>query len=169
MDPTLVMDDISRPVRSSAVRAWVNVIYGCNEHCTYCVVPYTRGVEQSQSMEAMKHCTYCVVPYTRGVEQSRSMEAMEQDILDLASKGYIEVTLLGQNIDAYGRDMNPKRTFAFFLYFLNDAVQGTDIKRMRYITGHPRYFSDRVIDAVANLDKVCECFHVPFQVVVTVC
>ena len=91
------------------------------------------------------------------------MEAMEQDILDLASKGYIEVTLLGQNIDAYGRDMNPKRTFAFFLYFLNDAVQGTDIKRMRYITGHPRYFSDRVIDAVANLDKVCECFHVPFQ------
>jgi len=145
MDPTLVMDDISRPVRSSAVRAWVNVIYGCNEHCTYCVVPYTRGVEQS-----------------------RSMEAMEQDILDLASKGYIEVTLLGQNIDAYGRDMNPKRTFAFFLYFLNDAVQGTDIKRIRYITGHPRYFSDRVIDAVANLDKVCECFHVPFQVVMTV-
>mmetsp|Transcript_13416 Transcript_13416/g.19220 ORF Transcript_13416/g.19220 Transcript_13416/m.19220 type:complete len:453 (+) Transcript_13416:116-1474(+) len=71
-DPTLIMEDISRPVRSSRVRAWVNVIYGCNEHCTYCVVPFTRGVEQS-----------------------RPMEAIASEVLELARNGYKEVTLLG--------------------------------------------------------------------------
>ncbi len=140
-DPTLIMEDISRPVRSSKIRAWVNVIYGCNEHCTYCVVPYTRGVEQS-----------------------RSLEAIASEVLDLASKGYKEVTLLGQNIDAYGRDMAPKKTFADLLHFLNCAVEQTGMERIRYVTSHPRYFSDRVIDIVADKDnKICECFHVPFQ------
>ncbi|KAL9188270.1 hypothetical protein ACHAXT_006648 [Thalassiosira profunda] len=126
--------------RGHSTRAWVNVIYGCNEHCTYCVVP---GV--------------------RGVEQSRSMDAILQECLQLAASGYKEVTLLGQNIDAYGRDMTPKRTFADLLNFLNDNLPPDTISRIRYVTSHPRYFSDRVIDAVANLDKVCECFHMPFQ------
>lgn len=127
--------------RGHSTRGWVNVIYGCNEHCTYCVVP---GV--------------------RGVEQSRSMEAILQECLQLSASGYKEVTLLGQNIDAYGRDMTPRRTFADLLNYLNDNLppDGT-ISRIRYVTSHPRYFSDRVIDAVANLDKVCECFHMPFQ------
>jgi tRNA-2-methylthio-N6-dimethylallyladenosine synthase len=128
----------TKPVRGHDVRAWVNVITGCNEHCTYCVVPATRGMEQS-----------------------RSMEAILQECLQLAQSNYKEVTLLGQNIDAYGRDMVPKRTFADLLGFLNDRIPTK--MRIRYVTSHPRYFSNRVIDAVANLDKVCECFHMPFQ------
>ena len=79
----------------------------------------------------------------------------------MAGDGYKEVTLLGQNIDAYGRDMVPKRNFADLLEYLNARLPSP--MRIRYVTSHPRYFSDRVIDAVANLDKVCECFHVPFQ------
>ena len=131
-------DFMSKPVRGHDVRAWVNIIHGCNEHCTYCVVPATRGMEQS-----------------------RTMENILQECLDLASKGYKEVTLLGQNIDAYGRDMVPKRTFAELLEFLDANIP--EKMRIRYVTSHPRYFSDRVIDAVADLEKVCECFHVPFQ------
>ena len=125
--------------RGHSTRSWVNVIYGCNEHCTYCVVPSVRGVEQS-----------------------RSMEAILQECLQLAGSGYKEITLLGQNIDAYGRDMTPRRTFADLLHYLNDNLPSS-LSRIRYVTSHPRYFSDRVIDAVANLDKVCECFHMPFQ------
>lgn len=131
-------NDFAKPVRGHSVRAWVNVIHGCNEHCTYCVVPATRGMEQS-----------------------RTMESILQECLGLAENGYKEVTLLGQNIDAYGRDMVPKRTFAELLEYLNANLP--DKTRIRYVTSHPRYFSDRVIDAVANLDKVCECFHMPFQ------
>ena len=131
-------NDFSKPVRGHSVRAWVNIVYGCNEHCTYCVVPATRGMEQSRTMEnILKEC------------------------LELAESGYREVTLLGQNIDAYGRDMVPKRTFAELLEYLNNNLP--DKMRIRYVTSHPRYFSDRVIDAVAQLDKVCECFHMPFQ------
>ena len=126
-------DDVfAKPIRGHDIRAWVNVINGCNEHCTYCVVPATRGMEQS-----------------------RSMENILQECLSLVKQnGYKEVTLLGQNIDAYGRDMVPKRTFAELLEFLNGNLPEC---RIRYVTSHPRYFSDRVIDAVANLDKVCEC------------
>jgi tRNA-2-methylthio-N6-dimethylallyladenosine synthase len=140
----MVSNDVDRtglftkPIRGHDVRAWVNVISGCNEHCTYCVVPATRGMEQS-----------------------RSMEAILQECLQLCKAGYKEITLLGQNIDAYGRDMVPKRTFADLLGFLNSRIPTK--MRIRYVTSHPRYFSNRVIDAVANLDKVCECFHMPFQ------
>jgi tRNA-2-methylthio-N6-dimethylallyladenosine synthase len=141
-EPMLLQEDMgwNQPVRGHTVRAWVNIIHGCNEHCTYCVVPGTRGMEQS-----------------------RTMEHILQECLDLSQKaGYKEVTLLGQNIDAYGRDMVPKRTFADLLEFLNANLPDPEM-RIRYVTSHPRYFSDRVIDAVANLDKVCECFHMPFQ------
>eukprot|EP00970_Alexandrium_tamarense_P011783 scaffold2570_cov223-Alexandrium_tamarense.AAC.9 len=91
------------------------------------------------------------------------MEAILQECVQLAASGYKEVTLLGQNIDAYGRDMTPRRTFADLLHYLNDNLPPDTISRIRYVTSHPRYFSDRVIDAVADLDKVCECFHMPFQ------
>ena len=98
-DPTLITEDLSQPVRGHATRAWVNVIHGCNEHCTYCVVP---GV--------------------RGVEQSRSMESILQECLSLAEAGYKEITLLGQNIDAYGRDMVPKRNFADLLHYILSLI-----------------------------------------------
>ena len=139
--PMLHMEDndFSKPIRGGqGVRAFVNVIHGCNEHCTYCVVPATRGMEQS-----------------------RSMGSILNECLELAESGYKEITLIGQNIDAFGRDMVPKRTFAELLEYLNANLP--DQIRLRYVTSHPRYFSDRVIDAVANLDKVCECFHMPFQ------
>jgi tRNA-2-methylthio-N6-dimethylallyladenosine synthase len=84
------------------------------------------------------------------------MEAILKECLSLASSGYKEITLLGQNIDAYGRDMTPRRTFADLLRYLNDNLPDGTIERIRYVTSHPRYFSDRVIDAVADLDKVCE-------------
>jgi tRNA-2-methylthio-N6-dimethylallyladenosine synthase len=104
------------------------------------------------------------------MEQSRSMESILQECLDLVvNRGYREITLLGQNIDAYGRDMVPKRSFADLLHYLNANLPPTEGgggmggPRIRYVTSHPRYFSDRVIEAVASLDKVCECFHMPFQ------
>ena len=92
------------------------------------------GFELSLNFLLYRHCTYCVVPSVRGVEQSRSMEAILQECKSLASSGYKEVTLLGQNIDAYGRDMTPKRTFADLLHYLNDNLPDGTIERIRYVT-----------------------------------
>ena len=139
-----ITENITQPRRESTVTAWVNVIYGCNERCTYCVVPNVRGVEQSRTPISIK----------------KEVEA-------LAAQGYKEITLLGQNIDAYGRDL-PGSTetgrhlynFTDLLYFLHD-VPG--IERFRFATSHPRYFTERLIQACAQLDKVCKYFHIPFQ------
>ncbi len=143
-DPVYIMEDITKPRRDSAVTAWVNVIYGCNERCTYCVVP---GV--------------------RGVEQSRTPDAIKAEMEDLARQGYKEVTLLGQNIDAYGRDLPGSKpdgqhlhTLTDLLYHVHD-IEGID--RIRFATSHPRYFTERLIKACAELPKVCEHFHIPFQ------
>lgn len=139
-----IMEDITKPRRDSEVTAWVNVIYGCNERCTYCVVP---GV--------------------RGVEQSRTPEAIRAEMEELGRQGFREVTLLGQNIDAYGRDLpgstaegRHQHTFTDLLYAVHD-VPG--IERLRFATSHPRYFTERLIRACAELPKVCEHFHIPFQ------
>jgi len=109
------------------------------------------------------------------------MESILEECIDLIeNRGYKEITLLGQNIDAYGRDMVPKRTFADLLHYVNSNLSNLLSEststlpsttsttkpnkcRLRYVTSHPRYFSDRVIDAVSTLDSVCECFHMPFQ------
>jgi tRNA-2-methylthio-N6-dimethylallyladenosine synthase len=143
-EPVHIMEDITKPRRDSSVTAWVNVIYGCNERCTYCVVPNVRGVEQS-----------------------RIPEAIRAEIESLTGQGYQEVTLLGQNIDAYGRDLpgtTPEgrhlHTLTDLLYFVHD-VSGLD--RLRFATSHPRYFTDRLIRACADLPNVCEHFHIPFQ------
>jgi len=126
------------------VTAWVNVIYGCNERCTYCVVPNVRGVEQSRPPEAIR----------------AEMEALGQ-------QGYKEITLLGQNIDAYGRDLpgttsegRHQNTLTDLLVAVHD-VPG--IERIRFATSHPRYFTERLIRACAELPKVCDHFHIPFQ------
>jgi tRNA-2-methylthio-N6-dimethylallyladenosine synthase len=143
-DPIQIVEDITKPRRDSNVTAWVNVIYGCNERCTYCVVPNVRGVEQS-----------------------RTPEAIRAEMVELGQQGYKEVTLLGQNIDAYGRDLpgataegRHLHTLTDLLYFVHD-VPG--IERLRFATSHPRYFTDRLIRACAELPKVCEHFHIPFQ------
>ena len=139
-----IVEDITKPRRDSTVTAWVNVIYGCNERCTYCVVPNVRGVEQS-----------------------RTPEAIRVEMEELGRLGYKEITLLGQNIDAYGRDLpgstpegRHQNTLTDLLYYVHD-VPG--IERLRFATSHPRYFTERLIRACAELPKVCEHFHIPFQ------
>jgi len=135
---THIMEDATKPRRGSTVAAWVNVIYGCNERCTFCIVPTTRGVEQS-----------------------RPVESIVREVTDLVqNQGYKEITLLGQNIDAYGRDMAPKRKFSDLIRTVG-AVQG--LERLRFVTSHPRYMSMGVVDAVAETNAACECFHIPFQ------
>lgn len=143
-EPVHIMEDITKPRRDSTVTAWVNVIYGCNERCTYCVVPNVRGVEQS-----------------------RTPEAIRAEMEELSQQGYKEVTLLGQNIDAYGRDLpgtTPEgrhlHTLTDLLYYVHDIA---GIERLRFATSHPRYFTERLIKACAELPKVCEHFHIPFQ------
>jgi len=139
-----ILEDITTARRDSQVCAWVNVIYGCNERCTYCVVPSVRGREQS-----------------------RLPQAIRLEMEGLAARGYREVTLLGQNIDAYGRDLpgiTPEGRRAHTLTDLLYQVHDVDgLERLRFATSHPRYFTERLIDACAELPKVCEHFHIPFQ------
>ena len=143
-EPIHIVEDITKPRRDSSVTAWVNVIYGCNERCTYCVVPNVRGVEQS-----------------------RPPAAIRAEVEQLGQQGYKEVTLLGQNIDAYGRDLpgvtesgRHQHTLTELLSYVHE-VPG--IERIRFATSHPRYFTERLIRTCAELPKVCEHFHIPFQ------
>jgi tRNA-2-methylthio-N6-dimethylallyladenosine synthase len=139
-----ILEDITTARRDSSVCGWVNVIYGCNERCTYCVVPSVRGQEQSRLPGAIK----------------LEMEG-------LAARGFKEITLLGQNIDAYGRDLpgitpegRRSHTLTDLLHHVHDVA---GIGRIRFATSHPRYFTERLIDACAELPKLCEHFHIPFQ------
>jgi tRNA-2-methylthio-N6-dimethylallyladenosine synthase len=139
-----ILEDITTARRDSSICGWVNVIYGCNERCTYCVVPSVRGKEQSRLPEAIK-----------------------LEMKGLAAQGFKEITLLGQNIDAYGRDLpgitpegRRQHTLTDLLQFVHN-VEG--IERIRFATSHPRYFTERLIDACADLPKLCEHFHIPFQ------
>jgi tRNA-2-methylthio-N6-dimethylallyladenosine synthase len=102
---------MTSPKRGSTTTAWVNIIYGCNEHCTYCVVPATRGVEQS-----------------------RPKEAVLAEVAALVAEGFREVTLLGQNVDAWGRDMTPKQLFADLLA---SVAKVPGLARVRFVTSHP--------------------------------
>ncbi|MBE9125242.1 MULTISPECIES: tRNA (N6-isopentenyl adenosine(37)-C2)-methylthiotransferase MiaB [unclassified Coleofasciculus] len=143
-EPIHIVEDITKPRRDSRVTAWVNVIYGCNERCTYCVVPNVRGTEQS-----------------------RTPEAIRAEMEELGRQGYKEITLLGQNIDAYGRDLSGvtesgrhQHTLTDLLYYVN-GIPG--VERIRFATSHPRYFTERLIRACKELPKVCEHFHIPFQ------
>ena len=111
-----------------------------------------------------ERCTYCVVPNTRGVEQSRTPEDILSEIDSLGRSGYREVTLLGQNVDAYGRDMRPRRTFADLLGAVADVARQYNNMRVRFVTSHPRYITDSVIDTVAsNGDVLMPVFHMPAQ------
>lgn len=100
------------------------------------------------------------MPTTRGVEQSRPEESIVREVAELVDQGYKEVTLLGQNIDAYGRDMIPKRKFSDLIRVVG-SVPG--LQRLRFVTSHPRYMSLGVVDAIADTPSACESFHIPFQ------
>jgi len=122
--------------RNSRTKAWVNIMYGCD-----------------------KFCTYCIVPYTRGKERSRLKEDILAEIDDLVSQGFKEVTLLGQNVNAYGKDMNSSTDFADLL----DQVAQKGIQRVRFMTSHPWDFTDKLIEVIASHPNIMPFIHLPLQ------
>ena len=125
-------------VRESSVTAWVTIMHGCDNFCSYCIVPYVRGRERS-----------------------RSASEILQEVKYLAESGYKEITLLGQNVNSYGLDTEESLDFAGLLALINDNSPG--IERIRFTTSHPKDVSEKLIDAIANLPKVCKHFHLPAQ------
>ena len=123
--------------RKDKLKAWVTIMYGCNNFCTYCIVPYVRGRERS-----------------------RTPEDIIREIKELVQEGYKEVTLLGQNVNSYGKDLEQNYRFADLLLDL-DKIEG--LARIRFMTSHPRDFDDRLIKVVATAQKVCEHYHLPAQ------
>lgn len=122
--------------RFGSHKAWVNIMYGCD-----------------------KFCTYCIVPYTRGKERSRLMKDILDEVQELKEQGYKEVTLLGQNVNAYGKDLNLDGGFAGLL----KAVAEIGIPRVRFTTSHPWDFSNEMIDVIAQYDNVMPAIHLPVQ------
>ena len=122
--------------RDSKVSAWINIIYGCD-----------------------KFCTYCIVPFTRGRERSRKMEEVLEEVRNLKNQGYMEVTLLGQNVNAYGKDLNLGYDFATLL----EEVAKIGIPRIRFVTSHPWNFTDKMIDVIAKYDNIMPYIHLPIQ------
>ena len=122
--------------RDSKVSAWVNIMYGCD-----------------------KFCTYCIVPYTRGKQRSRKHEDILNEVNDLVKKGYKEITLLGQNVNAYGKDLEGEISFAKLL----EMVSKTNIERLRFVTSHPWDFTDEMIDIIAKYPNIMPYIHLPLQ------
>jgi tRNA-2-methylthio-N6-dimethylallyladenosine synthase len=130
-----IVEDI--PIkRESKFKAWVNIMYGCD-----------------------KFCTYCIVPYTRGKERSRKSEDIIKEVKKLKELGYKEVTLLGQNVNAYGRDREEEISFAELL----TKVAEIGIDRVRFVTSHPWNFTDEMIDVIAKYDNIMPYIHLPLQ------
>ncbi|MBO4601161.1 MAG: tRNA (N6-isopentenyl adenosine(37)-C2)-methylthiotransferase MiaB [Bacilli bacterium] len=122
--------------RDSNFKAWVNIQYGCD-----------------------KFCTYCIVPYTRGKQRSRKSEDILKEVKELVKDGYKEVTLLGQNVNAYGKDLEGEVSFAELL----QKVADTKIERVRFVTSHPWDFTDEMIDVIANNENIMNYIHLPLQ------
>ncbi|MFW6389522.1 MAG: tRNA (N6-isopentenyl adenosine(37)-C2)-methylthiotransferase MiaB [Halanaerobiales bacterium] len=123
--------------REDDSKAWVSIIQGCNNFCTYCIVPYVRGRERS-----------------------RPLEDIVSEVTRLVKDGVKEITLLGQNVNSYGKDFDENNDFADLLYRLDEIDK---LSRIRYMTSHPRDFSEKLIEVIANTDSVCEHFHLPIQ------
>lgn len=123
--------------RKEGIGAFVNIMYGCNNFCSYCIVPYTRGRERSRHPRDI----------IREVEQ-------------LAKEGFREVTFLGQNVNSYGQGLSDPYSFADLLRWA-DQIEG--IARIRFTTSHPKDMSEQLMDAIAEGDKICEHIHVPLQ------
>jgi len=122
--------------RDSDIKAWVNIQYGCD-----------------------KFCTYCIVPYTRGKQRSRKSSEIIKEVEELVKEGYQEVTLLGQNVNAYGKDLKDELSFADLL----DKVSSTGIPRLRFVTSHPWDFTDEMIDVIASKENIMPYIHLPLQ------
>ena len=124
-------------VRHGNIKAWVNIMYGCD-----------------------KFCTYCIVPYTRGKERSRRPADIIQEIRQLAAEGYQEITLLGQNVNAYGKDFED---LEYRFGDLMDDLRKIDMPRIRFTTSHPRDFDDHLIEVLAKGGNLVEHIHLPVQ------
>ncbi|GIW22463.1 MAG: hypothetical protein KatS3mg068_1470 [Candidatus Sericytochromatia bacterium] len=107
-----------------------------------------------------RYCTFCIVPYVRGNEASRNPESIIREVELAVQEGYKEVTLLGQIIDLYGRDLRPRMTFDQLLKKVS-SIKG--LERLRFLTSHPKYMSKDIIDTVAENPNICEFFHLPLQ------
>ncbi len=123
--------------RDSDIKAWVTVMYGCDNYCSYCIVPYVRGHERS-----------------------RYPEDIVAEIKELEKKGIQEITLLGQNVNSYGKDLENKLTFAELLELI---CENTSIPRIRFMTSHPKDLSDELIDTMAKYPNICKQLHLPVQ------
>ena len=134
IDPDGCVGDLTA---TPGVTAFIPIIHGCD-----------------------KFCSFCIIPYRRGREVSRTINDIVRETELLVERGVKEVTLLGQNVDSYGHDFDKKTDLADLLIALNDVHK---LKRVRFLTSHPNDMSDRIIDTVAQLDKVCEHFNLPFQ------
>lgn len=122
--------------RMSPYKAYVNIIYGCD-----------------------KFCTYCIVPYTRGKQRSRRKEDILQEVEELVKEGYQEVTLLGQNVNAYGKDLEEN----YGMEDLLEDVAKTNIPRIRFMTSHPWDFTDKMIEVIAKYPNIMKSIHLPVQ------
>mgnify|MGYP003571269044 CR=1 FL=1 len=122
--------------RDSNISAWVNIMYGCD-----------------------KFCTYCIVPFTRGKQRSRKSEDILKEVEELKAAGYKEITLLGQNVNAYGKDIEGEVEFSKLL----EKVSDIGIDRIRFVTSHPWDFTDEMIDIIAERDNIMPYIHLPLQ------
>lgn len=123
--------------RQGKFKAQISITYGCNNFCTYCIVPHVRGRERSRLPETIK-----------------------KEFISLGDEGYKEIMLLGQNVNSYGQDLHTSFDFSDLLSTLDSAGR---IKRIRYMTSHPRDFSKKLIDTISQCQTVCEHFHLPIQ------
>ena len=124
-------------IRKYGLKAFVNIMYGCNNFCTYCIVPYTRGRERS-----------------------RNPKDIVDEVKELVEKGTKEITLLGQNVNSYGKTLEENMDFADLLFMVNE-IEG--LERLRFMTSHPKDISKKLIQAIRDCDKVCEHIHLPVQ------
>ena len=124
-------------VRQDKIKAWVSVMYGCNNFCSYCIVPYVRGRERS-----------------------RRPEDILAEVRQLAEEGYKDITLLGQNVNSYGRDLDPSLDFAGLLEQVN-AIPGDFL--IRFMTSHPKDATQKLFEAMARCEKAAPVLHLPFQ------
>ena len=122
--------------RDSKYSAWVNIMYGCD-----------------------KFCTYCIVPYTRGKQRSRKSKDILEEVKRLKENGYKEITLLGQNVNAYGKDLKDEIEFSELL----TLIAQTNIERIRFVTSHPWDFTDKMIDVISKYDNIMPYIHLPLQ------
>ena len=134
-DNIQIEDDLPS-IRTGKTNAFVNINYGCDNFCTYCIVPYVRGRERS-----------------------RDPQAILAEVTKLVSEGYSEITLLGQNVNSYGKELEGA-SFAKLLSLVS-GVEG--LKRIRFMTSHPKDLSDEMIAAMASLPNVCHHVHLPIQ------